>query len=614
MIDATDFLKCMQFSSHGMEFGKERSAMLRSMRLLHETHPFITIHYFFQSRLPRCHLVLHEDYRLLGKTRAGRGRQGRAITAIVVFSVLLLSIAAWFSLVFSFRSRCWQKIEKWEGSPLAFRWEPFETPNQQRDPVYHRPNTARLRLDPNSTHDLLSLNQVVFGIAGSVQLWSKRKEFVKLWWRPDEMRGHVWLEEAVLNEPSLPPVMVSEDISRFTYTNPTGHPSGLRISRIIQESFSLGLPNVKWFVLGDDDTIFNPENLINVLRKYDPNEMYYIGSPSESHSANTYFSHSMAFGGGGIAISYPLAEALSKMQDECLERYSKLFGSDDRLHACISELGVPLTGEPGFHQWDIRGNAYGLLSTHPIAPFVSIHHLEAVEPIFPQHNSLDGLRLLSRAMRTDPGTFLQRSICYDRKKQLTFSVSMGYVVQVFPKIVLPRELERSERTYIAWNKLDNSFEFDFDTRPPQRSPCKKPFLFFLEDIYRGVKNISVSTYKRDKRRDNLKRSPFCFSWAIPSHEVQYIRVVSKPITRHWYQDDSAAKSQKQRINWMVKDPSSHISRDSLSECPSGIMMMISSLTVDLCNKIANIIVVSLDMDADTSFFVHINGTGNWPRV
>jgi len=33
-----------------------------------------------------------------------------------------------------------------------------------------------------------------------------------------------------------------------------------------------------------------------------------------------------------------------------LERYPHLFGSDDRLHACITELGVPLTREHGFHQ------------------------------------------------------------------------------------------------------------------------------------------------------------------------------------------------------------------------------------------------------------------------
>ena len=198
------------------------------------------------------------------------------------------------------------------------------------------------------------MEHILFGIAGAAQLWPHRKEYVKLWWRPREMRGFVWLEQNVVGEPSdeeyLPAVRVSEDISNFTYTNPTGHPSGIRIARIVQEAFKLNVPGVRWFVMGDDDTVFAADNLLRVLKKYDWRELYYIGNPSESHSSNTYFSHGMAFGGGGIAISYPLAQALSAMLDDCLERYPFLFGSDDRLHACISELGVPLTKEPGFHQ------------------------------------------------------------------------------------------------------------------------------------------------------------------------------------------------------------------------------------------------------------------------
>ena len=204
------------------------------------------------------------------------------------------------------------------------------------------------------------MSQIVFGIAGAAQLWPRRKEYVKLWWRPGEMRGFVWLEKSIKKEEEdngsasdeslLPEVKVSEDTSNFTYTNPTGHPSGIRIARIVQEAFRLNLPDVHWFVMGDDDTVFAADNLLRVLGKYDPKELYYIGNPSESHSSNTYFSHGMAFGGGGIAISYELAKALSGMLDDCLERYPFLFGSDDRLHACISELGVPLTKEPGFHQ------------------------------------------------------------------------------------------------------------------------------------------------------------------------------------------------------------------------------------------------------------------------
>lgn len=58
----------------------------------------------------------------------------------------------------------------------------------------------------------------------------------------------------------------------------------------------------------------------------------------------------MAYGGGGFAISYPLAKALQKMQDRCIQRYPALYGSDDRMQACMAELGVPLTKEIGFHQ------------------------------------------------------------------------------------------------------------------------------------------------------------------------------------------------------------------------------------------------------------------------
>ncbi|KAG0491686.1 hypothetical protein HPP92_005084 [Vanilla planifolia] len=108
----------------------------------------------------------------------------------------------------------------------------------------------------------------------------------------------------------------------------------------------------------------------------------------------------MAFGGGGVAISYPLATALAVMLDDCLERYAKLYGSDDRLHACISELGVPLSREYGFHQWDIRGNAHGILAAHPIAPFISIHHVEAVEPLYPGLSHLQSLKLFTKAMQS----------------------------------------------------------------------------------------------------------------------------------------------------------------------------------------------------------------------
>ncbi|MCO5572564.1 hypothetical protein L7F22_026320 [Adiantum nelumboides] len=291
---------------------------------------------------------LYPVERSLSRSKSRRWRQIRKSSIYLIIAVLALFTWAWVSLVFAPSNSCYHKHQVLQSSSTIFPWDLVEL-NEQMNTTLAAETWHANSL--NATHDL-SMNQILFGIAGAAKLWPRRKEYVKLWWSPRKMRGFVWLEDSVEEDPEegLPVVKVSEDISRFSYTNPTGHPSGIRIARIIKEAFNQGLPDVKWFVMGDDDTVFAAENLLQLLRKYDSNELYYIGNPSESHSSNTYFSHGMSFGGGGIAISYPLAKMLSGMLDDCIERYPFLFGSDDRLHACITELGVPLTKEPGFHQ------------------------------------------------------------------------------------------------------------------------------------------------------------------------------------------------------------------------------------------------------------------------
>jgi hypothetical protein len=78
----------------------------------------------------------------------------------------------------------------------------------------------------------------------------------------------------------------------------------------------------------------------------------------------------MAFGGGGFAINRALATRLARMQDGCMHRYPVLYGSDDRIHAYMSELGVPL------NQCDIWGDVLGLLGSHPVVPLVTLHHFD----------------------------------------------------------------------------------------------------------------------------------------------------------------------------------------------------------------------------------------------
>lgn len=107
-------------------------------------------------------------------------------------------------------------------------------------------------------------------------------------------------------------------------------------------------------MFGDDDTVFFVDNLVNVLCKYDYRKWFYVGSLSESYEQNEEHSFDMAYGGGGFAISSGLAEVLANVLDSCLMRYGHLYGSDERIYSCVTELGVGLTREPGFHQVLVR--------------------------------------------------------------------------------------------------------------------------------------------------------------------------------------------------------------------------------------------------------------------
>ncbi|KAF2288650.1 hypothetical protein GH714_009963 [Hevea brasiliensis] len=244
-----------------------------------------------------------------------------------------------------------------------------------------------------------------------------------------------------------------EDTSRFKYSCSYGSRSALHIARIVKESFELGLDNVRWFVMGDDDTVFFVENLVMVLAKYDHNQMYYIGGNSESVEQDVIHSYTMAYGGGGFAISYPLAKELVRVWMGCIDRYTSFYGSDQRVQACMSEIGIPLTKELGFHQVDIRGNPYGLLASHPLAPLVSLHHLDYVQSIFPGMTRIDSLKKLIVPYGMDPGRTLQHSFCYDLNRN--WSVSISWATHTTVSV-----LEDGEATGDCFSNVSNMAELE----------------------------------------------------------------------------------------------------------------------------------------------------------
>ncbi|XP_062210731.1 uncharacterized protein LOC133912151 [Phragmites australis] len=375
-----------------------------------------------------------------------------------------------------------------------------------------------------------TLSHIVFGIGASAQTWDQRRGYAELWWRPDQMRGHVWLDQepaSLWPAATCPPYRVSADASFFG-----NRASASRMARIVVDSFlaitaELGNDTardvVRWFVMGDDDTVFFPDNLVAVLRKYDHEEMYYVGAPSESVEQNVMHSYGMAFGGGGFAVSYPAAAELARSIDGCLDRYRWFYGSDQRVQACLSELGVPLTREPGFHQVDIRGDAYGMLAAHPMAPLVSLHHLDHIQPISPQgKTALDAVRPLIGASHFDPARLLQQSFCYQHGPGYTWSVSVawGYTVQVYPWPVAPHELEVPLQTFKTWRSWANG-PFVFNTRPLSPSDaCARPAMFFLSGVRNETGRATVTEYARHVVRSEMQCDKASFRAASTVHTVR----------------------------------------------------------------------------------------------
>ena len=198
---------------------------------------------------------------------------------------------------------------------------------------------------PTSSHHLL------FAIASSAGSLSRRAPYLRLW--STSARAIIFLDSPPppdFSLAALPPIAVSSDTSRFPYTFLHGLPSAVRVARIVKEAVDRNESDVRWFVFGDDDTIFFVDNLARTLSKYDHDRWFYVGSNSESYEQNESGWFDMAFGGGGFALSHSLAKVLAGVLDSCLMRYSHLFGSDARIFSCLAELGVGLTHEPGFHQ------------------------------------------------------------------------------------------------------------------------------------------------------------------------------------------------------------------------------------------------------------------------
>ncbi|XP_022859773.1 uncharacterized protein LOC111380439, partial [Olea europaea var. sylvestris] len=245
------------------------------------------------------------------------------------------------------------------------------------------------------------------------------------------------------------------------------------------------------------------------------------GRVTESVEQDVEHSYAMAYGGGGFAISYPLAAELVRVLDGCIDRYASFYGSDKKIGACMSEIGVPLTKELGFHQFDIRGNLYGLLAAHPLAPLVSLHHLDYVQPLFPGMSRIDSVKKLVEAYKKDPSRAVQLCFCYDLSRNWSISISWGYTVQLYPTLVTAKDLSTPLQSFLTWGSWGEE-PFTFNTRAMNLEPCRRPVIYY----YDGVDNLgngqTLTSYRRpvsEMRRKQCDNKGYASAYAIKMFNV-----------------------------------------------------------------------------------------------
>ncbi|KAM7276200.1 hypothetical protein ACFE04_018066 [Oxalis oulophora] len=386
---------------------------------------------------------------------------------------------------------------------------------------------SRSEVTDKKPHSPLTRHNLLFSIASSATSYDRRLNYICLWYDQTTTRAVSFLDRNPTYSSKCyngsPQIVISGDTARFPYTFPRGRRSAIRVARVVKEAVELNLPDVKWFVFGDDDTVFVVDNLVKTLEKYDHDKWFYIGSNSESYEQNSKDSFEMAFGGGGFVISASLARVLARVFDSCLMRYPHLYGSDGRVFSCLAELGVSLTHEPGFHQVDMRGNLFGMFMAHPLSPLVSLHHLDAVDPFFPKMNNTEALDHLFKAVNIDPARILQQTVCYDRLNNLTVSVSWGYAIQVVYGNELLPDLLALQKTFRPWRrgaKVDAYNHFMFNMRDYPRDPSKRPLTFFLESVVADNTGVQSNYINHD-----LQNSPK----GNPINKLARIRVFSQKL-------------------------------------------------------------------------------------
>uniref|UniRef100_A0A3P8SLT3 Beta 3-glucosyltransferase a n=1 Tax=Amphiprion percula TaxID=161767 RepID=A0A3P8SLT3_AMPPE len=219
-----------------------------------------------------------------------------------------------------------------------------------------------LRKEPPLCGEPVHKEDIFVAVKTCRKFHSERVPVIKKTWENDALYLEYYSDHA---DPAIPTINLGVPNTERGHCGKT--------FAILQRFLSNAVPNTKWLLVVDDDTLISLPRLQVLLSCYDPSEPVCLGERYGYGLSQGGYSY--ITGGGGMVFS---REAVVRLLSSGCKCYSNDAPDDMVLGMCLNALGLPVTHSPLFHQARPEDYARDFLA-HQVP--ISFHKHWNIDPV-----------------------------------------------------------------------------------------------------------------------------------------------------------------------------------------------------------------------------------------